>query len=179
MAKSAPVEDQDTVENDEQDTEEQDEELAGNVLAHANEDAQADAEGRDRSDVNELQSRVDAQRLVQTNMGDEEMNRTAVEAAQRKQQYGKEPKEGPELNEKDKKAAKALDRFASLSKVKKGDILAFNPDTYIGVTGQGSKLQMNRKGTQLRHLAGPVPDGLVAEADQREQDRLEREANRE
>lgn len=76
-------------------------------------------------------------------------------------------------------AAPGEKRFAKLAQVKVADLLSFNSVTGIGVTKFGGKYQMNKAGTELKHMAGPVPQGVVSDAEQKEQERLEREANKE
>lgn len=117
------------------------------------------------------------------NMGDEQMRQSAVLSAQR-EEYSPYLEPGayhpPRLGEvKDSKTKEKIQRIAKLARVKVSDVVAFNADSNTAVTAQGGKYQMNRKGTQLRVLAGPVPEGVTTEAEAAKQERLEKAANAE
>jgi hypothetical protein len=61
-------------------------------------------------------------------------------------------------------------KFLSLTGVKEEDLLSYNPQNLTGVTAQGGKYQMNTKGTQIRHLAGPRPPSVTDEEAQAEEE---------
>jgi hypothetical protein len=146
------------------------------VIESANQDAQADAEGRDRADVNELQSFLPGGVTAPTNLPDDVLQGAGVGVDPADFVVGAPPAPEPELSSADKKRK---ERFAKLAQVDVKDVTAFNPTNYVGVTSAGGKYQMNRKGTQLRHLAGPVPAGLTSDKEKADQERLEKEANAE
>ncbi len=143
------------------------------VTEGSTDDALADAEGRDRSDSNELVSHSD---VVSANAIPNQSD-AALRGAftpPPADEFGAEPTPAPKLTDKEKTRR---DRFAKLAKIDVDDILSFNANTGVGVTSNGGKYQMNRRGTQLRHLAGPVPVDLISAKEEADQERLEREAN--
>lgn len=177
----ATVEEEETTE--EEDTEETEDEAAeeedsSNVVASdASKNAQQMAEGRDPADTNELQSFVSPEVTAPVNQSDAVLQgaNTAVDVAEFP---SLSPTVAPEeeLSAADKKRKT---RFAKLAQVEADDITAFNTTTLVGVTSAGGKYQMNRKGTQLRHLAGPVPSGVQSDKEKADEERKEREANAE
>lgn len=61
---------------------------------------------------------------------------------------------------------KGLSNFLKLTGLKESELMSYNPDSLTGVSKAGGKYQMNSKGSQLRHLAGPRPPSVTAEEDE-------------
>lgn len=78
----------------------------------------------------------------------------------------------------------ALAPLLKITGFKASDVLAFNSSSKVFVTRDGGKYQGNAKGTQVRHLAGPIPPALQkqlqaeVDAQQEAQEQAEEQAER-
>lgn len=164
----------------------QDADLTGLAPAHAEREAQRLAStGSAAPPDNELMARPSDKSTSPVNMSDAQMHgsdlyplSTTPNPQVPLGQVIRVPVTDPKVDEaRSKKRADRTARFVKLTGVKESDIDGYNHDSVTFTTKQGGKYQMNAKGTQVRHLAGPIPPGLADEIEADRQARLEKAAN--